>query len=102
MATGHHGGLSDDGKRRLEDILSRFAGQGDGTARRAYPEGRLGAHDEGELAYAVGVDERHGVVLINFNKPVSWLGLGPDDAVTLAQCLLDKARALGATVSLRL
>ena len=99
MSSGHHGGagngdLGDDQKRRLDDILKRFVAQGEGTANRAYPEGRTGAHDEGELAFAVGVNDRHGTVEMHFNKPVAWMGMSPEDAVRLAKMLIDKARSV--------
>lgn len=93
MSTAHHG----DDKGRISEILKRLVAQGDGTAKRAYPEGRMGAHDEGELAFAVGVNEQHGTVVLNFNKPVTWLGMGPEDAVRLAEMLIEKARAISKT-----
>ena len=55
-----------------------------------FPEGKLAAHDEGQLAYAVG--HVNGKVVVEFGKEISSLGMGPKDAVAMAQALLDHAR----------
>lgn len=90
MSASHHG----DDKKKLDEFMRRFVQQGDGAAPRAYPEGRMGAHDEGELVFTVGVNEKHGTVVLSFNKPVAWMGMGPEQAVRLAEMLLEKARAV--------
>jgi hypothetical protein len=91
MSTGHHGG---DAKKHLDEVIRRFVSQGDGSAPREYPDGRMGADDEGALAFAVGTDARHGTVVVNFNKPVAWFGMSPDDAVRLASLLVKHARSV--------
>jgi hypothetical protein len=88
MSASHHG----DDQERVNEIVKRFVQQGQRTARRAYPEGRIGPHDEGELAFTVSTDTAHGTVVVGFNKPVSWLGMGPADAVRLAEMLISHAR----------
>jgi hypothetical protein len=50
MASQHHG---DSEQSRL---IKRFLDQANGQAKRAYPNGRVGADDEGELAYAIAAD----------------------------------------------
>ncbi len=96
MSTGHHGqssgGINDDGKKRMDDAIKRLIAQGDGAAKRAYPEGRMSADDEGELAFAVGIQK--GNVVLSFNKPVTWMGLGAADAVKLAELLIAKAKEI--------
>ena len=91
MSTGHHGGGA---KRHLDEMIRRFVRQGEGTAAREYPEGRMGGADDGALAFVVGTDERHGTVVLDFNKPVSWLGMSPRDAVRLASLLVKHARSI--------
>jgi hypothetical protein len=59
------------------------------SAARKYPRGRIGADDEGQLAMAVTV--RASTVIVAFPKPVSWIGLGADDARALAALLLKRA-----------
>lgn len=53
-----------------------------------YPRGKLRADDEGELSVAMGVKD--GTVVIDFGKPIRWLGLGAKDARAWA----DKLREL--------
>lgn len=89
MSAAHH---SDEDRKQQEAIFRRLFEQKSGTAKRSYPEGRMGPTDEGELAFAVGIDDRYGTVVVNFNKPVSWMGMSPEDAVKLAQMLIAKAR----------
>lgn len=90
MSTAHHG----DDRGQLNDILKRLVQQGQGKAPRAYPDSRMGGDDEGELAFAIGTDEKHGTVILNFNKPVKWMGMTPEDAMALAAKLIEKARAI--------
>ena len=52
---------------------------------RTYPDGRLGAMDDGELAIAI--TEKNGRVLIHFGKPIEWIGFTPEQAVEIAQSL---------------
>jgi oligoribonuclease NrnB/cAMP/cGMP phosphodiesterase (DHH superfamily) len=56
------------------------------------PEGMLSPDDEGELRLAVG--HRDGNVVIDFGKPVSWLGFPPAHAAILAGHILSHADAL--------
>ena len=96
MSVNHHG---EDGRQRMDDMMKRFLGQGDRTTVREYPEGRMGAHDEGSLAFTVGTDEKHRTVVIEFNKPVAWMAMSADDAARLAGLLIEKAKALGGKFS---
>lgn len=50
-----------------------------------FPEGKLNAHDEGELQMAIA--HKDGKILIQFGKPIAWLGLGPEHARQLAKLL---------------
>lgn len=58
-----------------------------------YPDGKLSPDDEGGLAMAVG--HVSGRVKLQFPKPVAWIALSPDDAIALAQLLIDHAKAAG-------
>lgn len=58
-------------------------------APREYPRGRLGADDDGALQVRMAVKD--GTVLVDFGKPVAWIGLGPDDALAMASLLLKNA-----------
>lgn len=67
------------------DLLERFRPWN----KREYPKGRMSADDAGALA--MKLSSAQGVVRIDFGKPVTWLGLGPNDARALAQLLLRHA-----------
>jgi hypothetical protein len=61
-----------------------------------YPEGHLTPDDEGELQF--GITNTGGQVIINFGKPVAWLGMQPQQAIVIAEALLrhaQEARILG-------
>ena len=58
-----------------------------------FPMGKLVDDDEGELRVAVG--DKDGKVIIEFGKPVAWLGLTPQGAVDFAQTLIQRAMAVG-------
>jgi len=57
-----------------------------------FPEGKIHDSDEGEIRFAVG--SKDGNVIIEFGKPVAWLGLPPDLARELAVLLTKHADAL--------
>lgn len=56
-----------------------------------YPDGKLSNDDEGAIAMAV--THVSGRVKLQFPKPVAWLGLRPEEAIGLAQLLIDHAKA---------
>jgi hypothetical protein len=88
MASQHHG----DGEQSR--LIKRFFDQANGQAKRAYPNGRVGADDEGELAYAIAADPRHQIIRIEFNKPVDWIGLDRASAEKLRDILEEKLMEL--------
>lgn len=59
------------------------------TNDKNYPYGKLNQEDEGELTLAIRVEGN--AVRIDFGKPVSWLGLPPQEARGLAELLLKHA-----------
>ena len=42
---------------------------------REYPQGRLSAEDDGETPVGIAADAEHKRVLINYFKPIVWIGL---------------------------
>jgi hypothetical protein len=57
-----------------------------------FPRGKMNTDDEGELQFAVGSDPDKHKVIINFGKPVAWIGISPADAEQIAQSLIKHAR----------
>ncbi len=88
--------LSHHGDHKQLEAMRRFADQIDGTARRKYPSGRMGAEDDGELSYALATDDKHRTIIIRFGKPIEWVGLGIKDAEDLRDQLTDRLAALRA------
>ena len=54
-----------------------------------YPEGKLVENDEGELDFKIGVLEKR--VIVDWGKPVKWIGLSPVEARTIAALLIKNA-----------
>ncbi len=86
MSLEHHG----DNLRGESEVIKRFRDQLQGKALRKWPEGRLGACDDGELSYAIAADPKSGVIKIDFGKPVTWIGLSLDAANQLRDILSEK------------
>lgn len=86
MATSHHGCAGDDQKA----LRKLFMDQVSGIARRAWPDGRASADDDGVLTFAMKVDLRHRVIRIVFPKPTMWLGLDRESAEILRDELTER------------
>lgn len=84
----HHGNgkgpIPDEMRSKLAALCTELGATG------VFPEGKLSPDDEGGIQFAIGV--RDGKVCLDFGKPVSWLGMNPEDALKLAGSLIEKAR----------
>lgn len=56
-----------------------------------FPDGKLGDYDEGEIAFAIAADPNAKKVLIDFGKPVAFLGMTKAQAIELGQLLIRRA-----------
>lgn len=54
-----------------------------------YPEGKLTGDDEGEIKMAIA--SAPGKVVLDFGKPVKWVGFNPGQARELGELLLHHA-----------
>lgn len=54
-----------------------------------YPQGKLNKDDEGEIKLAVY--EEKGKIVINFGTPVVWLAFDKEQAIALADVLMERA-----------
>lgn len=63
-------------------------------ATNRFPQGKYTEHDEGEIAFGVAADKNAGKVIINFGKPTAWVGMDREQALALAELLLQKAADL--------
>ncbi len=78
--------------KELDKVLRKVAEENSLGSTNEFPDGKLDADDEGEISVAVGVVNES--VIINFGKPVRWIGFTADQAIDLAKSLLIKAAAL--------
>lgn len=60
-----------------------------GRAMTHFPRGKLNADDEGALTMAIAVKDK--TVVVDFGKPVTWLGLDADTARKLGRKLIKHA-----------
>lgn len=56
-----------------------------------YPDGHYTDADEGEIQFGLAADKAAGKVIIDFGKPVAWIGMLPAQARELAALLVAKA-----------
>jgi len=54
-----------------------------------FPQGKLNEDDEGELQIGVAKDAE-GKIIINFGKPVAWIGLDAQSALGFAKTIIKK------------
>lgn len=72
----------------------RFTEQVEGRAQRTWSDGRLGAADDGDLAFTIGGHPDRELVIVDFGKPVESIAVSPQQAIELAQSLIKHARAV--------
>jgi len=57
-----------------------------------FPDGKINEHDEGEINIGLRVDGPN--VILDFGKPVVWLGFPPEIARDLAAALIEHANRI--------
>ena len=55
-----------------------------------FPDGKITPDDEGNISVAIGIS--NGNVIINFGKPIAWLGLPPAACMEMGRTLIKRAR----------
>lgn len=55
-----------------------------------FPQGKLNKDDEGEIRLAIG--HENGKVIIDFGKPVAWIGMNPQEAIEFAAMIFQHVR----------
>ena len=85
----HHGDDPDALKKMRKHMEFVDAALG---ATGRYPEGQLNPNDEGELAFAVGIEE--GKIALRFGKPVAWFAMNRHQALQLIASLQEKTDIL--------
>lgn len=55
-----------------------------------FPDGKITDDDEGEIR--IGITEKDGIVIVDFCKPLSWIGFTKEQALQIAQTLIELAK----------
>lgn len=76
--------------KAMVDVIPQALDREPTPASELLPPGRISNDDEGEIMLRVGKDER-GVVIIDFGKRVSWVGMPVDQAREFATVILLQA-----------
>lgn len=75
-------------------FAKRYTGPEQLGATGRFPLGKLTPDDEGELRMAIAADPTTKTIILDFGKPVAWLGLPRDDARTLAETILRRLKEI--------
>ena len=95
MSFDHHGSHpGTDGPGEIDKLLRQFAAQQKGEAPREYPRGRIDPTVDGTVVFKIGHDKKTKTVIIDFGKPVAWVGLAAKDIEKLVNTLLAHAKAI--------
>jgi hypothetical protein len=89
----HHGDDPAILRDEFRDIIGRMRrqDQADFGPTGNYPRGNLNADDDGEIMIGITADPKTQTVLINFGKPVAWIGFTGEQAQQIADSLVKKA-----------
>jgi hypothetical protein len=78
---------TDEDKSRVDwDKIAEMAEEA------VYPEGKITPDDEGELQIRIG--DVKGQIVLDFGKPVTWIGFPPMMAMNLAENIIRRVKAL--------
>ncbi len=61
---------------------------------REFPRGKLNQSDEGEIKIGIAHDPESKTVIIDFGASVTWVGFTGEQAVEIADLLINHANAL--------
>lgn len=87
-----HHSSSDEFPKESNKIMDELAKQ----FKKSYgefPDGRLNAQDEG--AIPLGISHQNGKVVIQFVRNLNWIGFTPEQAIEIAEILIQHARQCG-------
>lgn len=104
MGISHHSNEMDPSIRKMldelpvikpSDAFKTFRKQVDDlNAAPSFPAGQISDEDMGETAFMIAADKTNGIIKIAFPKPMSWIGLGLQEARALQNLLAEKIREL--------
>jgi len=69
---------------RHSELLEMFSRQErTGLPEGSFSKGKMTPTDEGDLAYRIAADKPHQKIVIDFGKPVAWIGFDIEAATEL-------------------
>jgi len=80
--------------QRMIDALNKKAVASGKTGD--YPSGMYGPHDEGGVQFAIATDMKNRKVALDFQTPVAWMAMDPEQAIHLGNMLIKHAREVQA------
>jgi hypothetical protein len=75
----------------LRDEMLQSALRNSLGATGLFPRGKIDRLDEGQIKFAIAADHATNTILVNFGKPIAWMGLTGDEALEISDSLRDKA-----------
>jgi len=79
-------------KNAIDKIFEKAAQDLELGKMNNFPEGRISGSDEGELRLAV--TDHDGKVILNFGKPVAWVGFTAEQAREIGTMLIRRSDAV--------
>ena len=83
--------MAHHGSEIPEELLKSLKEEGIGATGK-FPEGKLNPTDEGEIRFAVAIENNK--IVLHFGKPVAWLGCTKEQAMDIAKAIIEKAQIL--------
>jgi len=85
-------GLTKDKENEISQIMNKVANSEGFGETKNFPEGKLTEYDEGEIKF--GVTTKDEKVILNFGKPIAWIGMTRDQAKGLGRLLINRANGI--------
>lgn len=81
-------------ERQQREMLAKLASQFEEKlgATGNFPQGKLTPTDEGEIKLAVGIKDKK--VILDFGTSVTWIGFSAEQALDLANSLIERAASI--------
>jgi hypothetical protein len=83
----HHGNDSFMNQEQFDKSLQDELG-----ATGSYPNGKINKNDEGEIQ--IGITKSNDTVVIDFGKPVHWIGFTTAQAIGIGETLIKRAKEI--------
>ncbi len=90
LCLGSCGGLCPNPDVKATGVINSVAWEEQADQLREFPRGKLNQHDEGQTQLALFIDKGT-TIIMNFTKPIKWLGFSAADARMIGKRLIELA-----------